>query len=340
MNTIKKIFSTIVWAIRMVLGALCILMGLAAIILTFQEKQPLYLIMFLFFALFAYLLLKKPKNRKKKAVSSPADCVLTTTDIKCITPPPESLVNVNVEIIPDYPVYPNQDTDIPAVGYIHDKSGGIRRIDGKPINDADAAYIVRNSYAWSVERDKASSNPKFHRTPAERELMYRFTEKYGGQSQKLCGAFQDYANQAYLTNNYDEKLVLTQQCLEAYEYARNWHYNKSKGAMLWFQDLWEHCHNSRSECFRWIDSTREYMDYLIMVRDIYTPWIRENAKDGFLQTEIYKAFPNEDKSALRKVIDSLAERGEVQKTKKGSTYFIQTSVPEQLTAATPAVDNE
>lgn len=65
MNTIKKIFSTIVRAAKIFLGALCILMGLAAIILTFQEKQPLYLIMFLFFALFAYLLLRKPKKEKK-----------------------------------------------------------------------------------------------------------------------------------------------------------------------------------------------------------------------------------------------------------------------------------
>lgn len=340
MNTIKKIFSTIVWAIRMFLGALCILMGLAAIILTFQEKQPLYLIMFVFFVLFAYLLLRKPKNRKKKAVSSPADSVLTTTDIKCITPPPESLVNVNVEIIPDYPVYPNQDTDIPAVGYIHDKSGGIRRIDGKPINDADAAYIVRNSYAWSVERDKASSNPKFHRTPAETELMYQFTEKYGVQSTKLCEAFEDYSSQAYDTTDFEEKLVLLQKSLDAFEYAKNWHYNKSKGAKLYFQDMWEHLHNSRSECFSWIDGEQEYRDFIERVCLFIAPWIKEKAATGFLQTDIYKEFPNEKKSELRWVIDILVKRGEVQKTKKGSTYFIQTSVPEQLTAATSAVDNE
>lgn len=235
----------------------------------------------------------------------------------------EEVFTFKVEHNVDFPKYPNEDTDIPGETYVYDKRGNfICRADGENINDADAAYLVRNGYDIAKEVLEHSSNPKFHRTESEEELKFQFFYKYGNQSQKLCNVFHDLADQAYLSDDSETKILLLQQCTEAYEAAKQWHYNKSKGAMLWFQDYWEHCHNSKSDCFAWIDGIYSYIDQLIKVRDVITPWILKNAENGFLQTDIYKAFPEEDKTILRKTISKLADQGKICKVKKGSTYFL------------------
>lgn len=237
--------------------------------------------------------------------------------------PNEGNFEIKVEHIIDYPKYPNEDTDIPGEAYIYDKRGRfVGRADGKKINDADAAFLMRDGLERAKEIYERSPNPKFHRTEEEEELKFQFSCKYGEQSQRLCDKFHDLAHQASLCDDCETKLVILQKCTDAYEIAKRWHYNKSKGAMLWFQDYWENCHNTQSDCFAWIDGVYSYIDELINIRDVITPWILENAKNGFLQTEIYKAFPKDDKTMLRKEIANLAEQGKVRKDKKGSTYFI------------------
>lgn len=276
------------------------------------------------FGTISLLLFIKHKNNKR--ITSSKDNSIANEQVECVLD--TSLSNnptmiSTVEYTPNFPQYFNEDTDKPADAYIFDANEKcIRRSDGQPLNDADCAYIVRNGYEQAKRAEQRPNNPKFQRTDAEKELEFQFFNKYGEKSQKICDVFLDLSRQAYQTDNLEEKLVLLQQCMEAYNTAKEWHYSKSKGARLWFQDNWEYCHNSQKERFSWIDGIDAYRDYIIKMRDVIIPWILESAENGFLQTEIYKTFPDEGKTELRDVITNLVDCGKIKKTKKGNTYFI------------------
>lgn len=232
-------------------------------------------------------------------------------------------VSVTIKSTQNFPKYSNENTDIPADTYIYDENGKcIGRADGQLLNEEDCAYMMHVGYEQAKKAEQQSINPKFHRTPAEKELEFQFANKYMLKSQKICDVFCDLNNQAYLTDDLDEKLNLLQACIRAFDAAKEWHYKQSAGAKLWFQDNWEYCHNSQNACFSWIDSVYKHTDQIIKIRDVILPWILENAETGFLQTEIYKTFPEEDQTVLRNLITKLAEQNTVQKTKKGNTYFI------------------
>lgn len=258
------------------------------------------------------------------ATDTPKEAVKDTA--QNIAKDASAFIDISVDYSPDFPKYPNEDTDIPADIYIYDSNDNFsKRSDGQPLNNADYAYLTRQGYKNAKLTMQKSSNPKFHRTTAEEELRFQFFYHHGAESQKRCDAFHDFAYQAYKTDVIEEKIILLQKCIEAYESAKEWHYKKSKGAKLWFQDEWEHCHNSQNECFSWIDDEYTYLDHLIKTLDVVIPWILENSQKGFLQTDIYKAFPDEKQSDLRNTITYLANQNKVLKTKKGSTYFVCTT---------------
>jgi len=240
-------------------------------------------------------------------------------------------VAIKVEHTYDYPVYPNQDTDIPADSYMFDENGHcLGRSDGKPLNDADAAYLMREGVRKAIEAARRDDNPKFHRSAAEKELCFRFFYKYGAKSDQLCDVFQELAAKANTASTADEKLALLQQSADAFYKAREWHYHCSKGGMMWFQDMWECFYNSQNERFCWVDKILENIKEAQKEIAVIEPWILNQAQAGFLQTDIYRAFPDDNKTMLRNVITRLVNQGKIQKQKKGSSYFIQAIVPEEV----------
>lgn len=173
------------------------------------------------------------------------------------------------------------------------------------------------------EYERTSPNPKFHRSEAEKEKSFRFSEKYGTASTKICDTFLDLAHKAAEENDLDKKIELLQAAIDAFYKARDWHYAKSEGGKIYFQDMWEYMHNSQNPCFSWVDSPKRQIEEIIFERNILIPWIIEHAKTGFLQTELYKAFPQKDPSDLRKFISSLTDSGKISKIKKGNSYLIK-----------------
>ena len=281
-----------------------------------RSIQPFFIALFFLCITGAILLLKKPRQLNRRLLKTYTSSTENDTE--------SDFVTVQTEYTPDFPKYENENTDIPATAYIRDKNGNvIRRLDSEPLNDADCAYLVRDGYERAKIAMQESNNPKFHRTFAERELEYKFVSRYGEQSDKICDTFLSIADQVYNADTIDEKLNLLYLCVDAFEKAKSWHYKKSKGAMLWFQDNWEHCHNSRNSCFSWINSELEYIKTLRYQMNTIIPWILENSVEGFLQTDIYKAFPNDDRALLRQTIDYVAGRENIEKVKQGRTYFIK-----------------
>ena len=210
-----------------------------------------------------------------------------------------------------------------AVDAYIDTGNIVFRTDGAPISDREVPYLVESGFQKAMDYKASSPNPKFHRTDRDQELMTQFFIRYGTLSQKKTDEFEALDRQAYEAEDLDEKIILLQGALQKYQEAKAWHYNKSKGAMLWFQDMWEYMHNSKNPCFSWDEDVQDYLQDLIYERDVVRPKILNASKDGVLQKDLYSSFPPEAKSVVRECIKRLVAAGVIAKTKKGSTYFIK-----------------
>lgn len=208
-------------------------------------------------------------------------------------------------------------TSNPPTAYVESGST-ISRADGKPISDEEVPYLMEIGYRRALEVNQ--SRPKI--SDRDQELVFQFMQNHGNQSSKHCVKFKSLNCLAYEETDIDKKIVLLQQAIEAFEAAKQWHYNYSNGAKIYFQEFWERLHNSRSNCFSWVDPVKEELEYQTQKRDLIIPWILENAETGFLQTQIYKEFPGYEKGVLRGIIDELAKRGLIVKDKKGNSYYI------------------
>lgn len=192
------------------------------------------------------------------------------------------------------------------------------RTDGKVISDEEVPYLIESGKKQAFKDDAKAAR----RSAKEDELSFQFFHKHGAESQRKTNVFLELNRAAYSENDIDKKINLLQDAITAYENAKEWHYNYSKGAMIYFQDIWEHMHNSRNPCFAWDESVRSELAWQIEVRDVILPWIFKNAQNGFMQTEIYREFPSKSKEALRREIDTLVAAHHLLKTKKGNSYFI------------------
>lgn len=206
------------------------------------------------------------------------------------------------------------DSDIISDTYI--ESGNcIYRRDGKGISDEEIPTLISIGLKKSLQ-NKPDINFE------EDELEFRFMEEHETESQKLCDKFEDLESQALSETNIDKKIELLKQTIDAFESAKRWHYNHSKGAKIYFQNSWEDFHNSHNESFSWVDSVKGELEYQIFKRDEVIPVILKKSETGFRQPDIYNEFPGTSKSLLRRIIDELAQQSEIIKTKKGSSYFI------------------
>ena len=155
------------------------------------------------------------------------------------------------------------------------------------------------------------------------DVVTQFLSLYGPSSQAICKGFTDLITDAYNTQDIDEKIYLLQRALEAYAYAKKWHYNhNSSGAKTFFQNTWERTTDHNGTQCTWEQATADNLMKYTMIRDNVIPWILDNAELGFKQTEIYKVFPDICQSELRDIISYLVKKGEISKNKKGNTYYI------------------
>lgn len=205
-----------------------------------------------------------------------------------------------------------------SVMYIVDDNT-ISRADGMPISDEEVPYLIELSKKRAFEIE--SRRPKH--SDREEELVRQFIHKYGGESTRRCDEFSDLNRAAYYETDINKNIELLQQSLIAFEKAKQWHYNHSEGAKIYFQDFWERLHNSRNPCFSWDEPVKDELEFQFEKRDAIIPWIIESSKNGFMQPSIYERFPDIEKSVLRKIIDELvAQNADLDKTKKGNSYFI------------------
>lgn len=149
----------------------------------------------------------------------------------------------------------------------------------------------------------------------EEKLEMDFIMEHIQQSQNYWDIFNNLCRQARITQDTEQKIGFIQDAIKIYDESKKWH-SKSKGGKIYFKNRWEK--------FKWIDGLKEDLQFQLKARDEIIPWILENAQNGFAQSAIYRAFPDDNQSSLRKIIGNLAEKTLIVRIKKGSSYYIST----------------
>ena len=174
------------------------------------------------------------------------------------------------------------------------------------------------------------ANPKFNRTERENELSFQFSQNH---SDKI----NDYENKLYdaVGNIYEgtknQQIKNCERAINIYDKFKNYCY-KTKGGTIYFQDMWEYCHNSKNPCFSFIDDTNKHLYNLQNnIDDTYESFgisydlaqqfenlLKNNS--GIYQKDIYALLNSDKKSELRKYISYLCDINKIERIKSGNTY--------------------
>ena len=91
--------------------------------------------------------------------------------------------------------------------------------------------------------------------------------------------------------------------------------------MLWFQDMYEHLHNSQNSCFSYADTIKNHIEYYTEIHSLETQihTVVEDNKE-YLQKDLYKLFPNSSRGDVQRAVKNLVENNIIERIKQGSTY--------------------
>jgi len=111
------------------------------------------------------------------------------------------------------------------------------------------------------------------RTEAEEELSYEFLLSHHEEVNEYETAIYDAVEaigsvgvrwmKTASGEELREKIELCDRAIEAFEAFRRFCYEDGRGGMIYFQDMWEHCFNSKNPDFSYIDSVIEIRERLI-----------------------------------------------------------------------------
>ncbi len=130
------------------------------------------------------------------------------------------------------------------------------KIDETEVTRIDLEQLRELDYQAAIERDLASNNPKFKRTNQEKELSFQFTYKSPSYKkvENLMIKFEEHysiiADMPEICTKSEFKAYIQKvdNVLNFFYKAKDISYN-TKGGMIYFQDMYEYCHNSSNECF-------------------------------------------------------------------------------------------
>lgn len=287
--------------------------------LTDKQNVIINIIMTLIVGTIAYMLLiRKPD----KSVSNEEQ--QTSNKRSCCTNPPINDLSQNIKLIED--TNPQELTNIESSDLYIETHNMIYRVDGKPITDEEVPYLIQAGYEKAIEQEKVNPNVKFHRTKREEDLCVQFMINHGNEIQKHTDSFEDLCRLAYAENDLNEKIKLLHKTITVYEKERKWFY-RSKGGTIYFQDYYEHQHNSKNNDFSYIDSVKDFLNYNLYKRDYIIPEIMQTitSSGGIIQKDIYEHFPDISKSVMQLTIRELENANLIVRTKKGNSYFLSLS---------------
>ena len=198
----------------------------------------------------------------------------------------------------------------------------------------------------AIEYEQNTLNPKFHRTKKEENLSFNFSLKYSDEIQRFDDDIYLQVSKIRKIDDIDVKIKQCQKAIDVFYKAKTFCYNKGKGGTIYFQDMWEHLHNSKIPNFSYIDSVEKELLFMTTNYDIANQQLKdkklknENRRlikqfnkhidrfllelieenNGILQTDVYPHFEEFYLPSTKRAIKNLSDNGSIVREKSGSTY--------------------
>ncbi len=141
---------------------------------------------------------------------------------------------------------------------------------------------------------------------------------------KKISEFEEFYQQSAKTVSIDEKIELLEKAAASFKKAKESAY-KTKGGTIYFQDTYEHLHNSRNEDFSYLELIEDEIEDLIEERDYTIPTLKRiiSEHNGIMQKDIYQYAPDIPKSEVQRYIKQFEKEGTIKRTKKGKSYILE-----------------
>lgn len=210
----------------------------------------------------------------------------------------------------------------PTTPYI-EKDNIRYRSDNQLISDDEFSDLIQNDCEKALSCKLGSTNIKFTRTEHEENLCVQFMMNHGEEIEKHTKSFEDMNRLAYAEQDLNKQIELLQNTITLYEKERKWFY-RTKGGTIYFQDYYEHQHNSKNVDFSYIDSVKDLLDYNLYKRDDVIPEIMQviTSSGELMQRDIYKYIPDISKSIIQQTIRELEKDNLIIRTKRGNSYLL------------------
>lgn len=198
------------------------------------------------------------------------------------------------------------------------------RISERAVN----AMRIHNEYVAK------SSNPKWHRSEYEKQLSFDFSfnnrqiiDRYEAL---MINEGKPFDSSVDVLSN----INICEASLQAFNDLKQFCY-QSEGGKIYFQDMWEYCHNSKNECFAWSDNLKERIKYLndnkelLLDKDLKLPTLSNDllnylkSHTNAIQKDIYSDFNPLLKSEIQKRLRDFEKDNIIRRTKYKSSYLIE-----------------
>ena len=166
------------------------------------------------------------------------------------------------------------------------------------------------------------------RTDEEENLISDFYTEFQETLTLAEEKLYQLANDIGQGKTLDDRILKVRKVISHYEHFKSFCYSNGLGGQMYFQDMWEHCHNSKNPDFDYIDQFKEMLENWIARRDERDEMastrkqiigtIKENP--GILQKDIYKHFSPDLKNPIRGEMMNMESDGIIRRTKHGNTY--------------------
>ena len=170
----------------------------------------------------------------------------------------------------------------------------------------------------AIQKRKNSNNPKFHRSDQERKLKGEFHRKH-------YQIVEDFENRIYISDKADYKKL--KDNLIAYDEFKKYCYSNGDGGKLYFQDMWEYCHNSKNDCFSHKETILKYMkNYLDSNKAVIDIIDILKSNETYLQKDLKRKINYCTPQEIGLITREMVDKNIITREKYKNTYLLKLKI--------------
>lgn len=184
-----------------------------------------------------------------------------------------------------------------------------------------------------------TSNPKFHRTPEESNASFHFSSNNSSIIKSYEKKIYDCFASCNKSKTLKAQINACDRSLEAFYEFKEFCYNSYEGT-IYFQNMWEYCHNSKSECFSFDENINAHKEKLERAYErqkkkkeaerlaILSQNLQQDVFDvlqqnsPMLQCDLFKFFDSKLKKNIIKILEEWESYDAISRTKSKNSYMI------------------